>query len=52
MNFTAIVTNPRFFPTILIALDVAAAVVWYTHGDYRKVVYWAAAAVLTVTVTY
>jgi len=44
--------NPRIFPTVLIVLDVAAAIVYAAHGDWRKAVYWLAAAVLTVTVTY
>jgi len=44
--------NPRIFPTVLIVLDVAAAIVYAAHGDWRKAVYWLAAAILTVTVTY
>jgi hypothetical protein len=44
--------NPRFFPTILIVLDVLAAVVYFSQGDMRKTVYWIAAAILTVTVVY
>lgn len=44
--------NPKFFPTILIVLDIAAAVVCGTHGDLRRSIYWGAAAVLTATVTY
>jgi len=44
----------RFFPTLLIALDVLAAVGYGLQGwhEWRKVVYWLAAAVLTYTVTY
>ena len=44
--------NPRLFPTVLIVLDVLAAVVFATHGDMRKIVYWLSAAVLTAAVTY
>ena len=44
--------DPRVFPTILIALDFAAAAVWIGHGDVRKVIYWAAAGVLSITVTW
>lgn len=44
--------DPRFFPTVLIVLDVCAAVVYTSHGDFRKTVYWIAAAVLTTTVTW
>ena len=39
------------FPIALIVLDVCAAVVYACCGDYKRCVYWVAAAVLTVTVT-
>lgn len=44
----------RLFPTLMIVLDVLAAAAYATHGfaEWRKVVYWLAAAVLTYTVTY
>lgn len=44
--------DPRLFPTVLIVLDVLASAVWWWHGDWRKVVYWLAAAVLTYVVTW
>ncbi len=44
--------SPKFFPTLLILLDVAAAAVYAGHGDVRKVIYWVAAAALTTVVTY
>lgn len=44
--------NPKIFPTILIALDVAAAVVYAAAGDWRRTIYWFAAGVLTASVTY
>jgi hypothetical protein len=44
--------SPRIFPTILIALDIAAAVVYFAAGDYKRGIYWIAAAVLTASVTY
>lgn len=44
--------NPKVFPSVLIALDVAAALVYATHGDWRRLVYWLAAATLTATVTF
>lgn len=44
--------NEKIFPTILIILDVAAAMVYCTKGDVRKIVYWLAAAALTIAVTY
>ena len=46
--------NPKIFPTILIVLDICAAVSYgiAKEPDWRKVVYWISAAVLTATVTY
>lgn len=44
--------SARLFPSLLIALDVAAALVYVAHGDWRRLVYWLAAATLTATVTY
>lgn len=46
--------NMRFFPTVLIVLNVLAAIGYGLHGwhEWRKIVYWLAAAVLTYTVTY
>ena len=44
--------SPRLFPTILMALDLCAAVVWATHGDWRKALYWTMAAGLTACVTW
>jgi len=46
--------NTKIFPTILIVLDVLAAVGYGLHGwqEWRKVVYWLSAAVLTFTVTW
>lgn len=40
------------FPTVLIALDVGAAVVYAVGGDWKRTIYWLAAATLTATVTY
>ncbi len=44
----------KIFPTLLIVLDVAAAVVYATEGwtEWRKVIYWGAAATLTYVVTW
>lgn len=44
--------NPKVFPSVLIALDLAAAVVYAAHGDWRRLIYWTAAAILTATVTF
>lgn len=42
----------KVFPSVLIALDVAAAAVYAAHGDVRRFIYWLAAATLTATVTF
>jgi hypothetical protein len=42
----------KIFPTILIILDVFAALAYVPVCDWRKVTYWLAAAVLTFVVTY
>lgn len=42
----------KVFPVILIVLDVAAAFVYAADYDWRRTVYWLAAAVLTVCVTF
>lgn len=42
----------RLFPTILIALDVCAAAGYAVAHDWRRMIYWLAAAILTATVTF
>ena len=43
----------QVFPLILIILDIAAAIVYgVVDMNVRKIVYWIAAAVLTITVTF
>lgn len=41
----------QIFPTLMIFLDVCASIV-YVSCDWKRAVYWLAAAVLTWTVTY
>ncbi len=41
----------RIFPSLLIALDLGASGLYAWNADYRRAVYWLAAAVLTLTVT-
>jgi len=46
--------NSKFFPTILIVLDVLAAL-GYAFNDisnWRQIFYWVSAAVLTACVTF
>jgi hypothetical protein len=46
-------SKQQIFPLILIILDIAAAIVYgIVDMDIRKVIYWIAAAVLTITVTF
>jgi hypothetical protein len=40
------------FPTLLIILDILAAIVYLSTGDARHTIYWIAAAVLTAVVTF
>jgi hypothetical protein len=42
----------RVFPSILIVLDVCAAAFYLPGGDWRKVIYWLAAATITTVVTW
>jgi len=42
----------KLFPTILIVLDICAALAYVPTGDWRRVVYWLAAATLTTVVTW
>jgi hypothetical protein len=45
-------TKAQILPTLLIVIDMASAAVYLSAGDWRKVVYWVAAAALTFVVTY
>lgn len=47
-----IIGSPKFFPAVLILLDVGAAVMYLQKRDWRKVIYWLAAAVLNAAVTF
>ena len=40
------------FPVSLIVLDVCAAAVYLLGGDIKKTIYWIAAAVLNICVTF
>ena len=40
------------FPCVLITLDIGAAIVYLINRDYKKAVYWLAAAVLNICVTF
>ena len=40
------------FPCALMALDVCASVVYLCGADWKRCIYWFAAATLTATVTF
>lgn len=40
------------FPSVLIALNIAAGIMCFISKDYKKGVYWLAAAVLNISVTF
>ena len=43
--------SSKLFPVILIVLDICAVVVYGLNLDWRRCIYWIAAAVLTMTVS-
>ena len=45
-------TGQQILPTVLIIIDIGAAVPYFASGDWRMGVYWLAAATLTTVVTY
>jgi hypothetical protein len=46
------VTTVKIFPTVLIVLDICAALVYLSCGDAKRAIYWIAAATLTACVTF
>ena len=44
--------HTQIFPTVLMSLDILSGAVCAWNGDWRKAIYWLAAAVLTASVTY
>lgn len=46
-----IMKTEYIFPTVLIALDVAAAIVYATHGDWKHFGYWISAASISIFAT-
>lgn len=42
----------QYLPLVMIIIGLLAAVVCVIHKDYKKAVYWIAAAVLNITVTF
>lgn len=48
----ASIPTEKIFPSALIVLDIAAAVVAFQIGDVRRSIYWISAAILTASVTF
>lgn len=44
--------NKYIFPVVLIVLDFCAAIFYAVAKDYKMAVYWIAAAVLNICVTF
>lgn len=42
----------KVFPTIIIALMLASGIVYLYNKDYRKAIYWIAAACLNASVVW
>jgi hypothetical protein len=42
----------QILPTLLIIIDICAALGYIPTGDWRKVIYWVAAGCLTTVVTF
>lgn len=45
-------TAQQLFPTLLIALNIAACIASLTAGDAGRTVYWLAAAALNASITF
>jgi len=48
----SVISDTRFFPTVMIAISVGAGLRYAVAHDVRHAVYWFAAAILTTTVTW
>lgn len=44
--------NEKFFPIVLIFLQLAAAIPYGASGNFRMMIYWVAAAILNIAVTF
>ncbi len=51
-KFVETIRPEHIFPLLLIALDIGAAVMYAKNGDHKEAVYWVAAAVLNICVTF
>lgn len=44
--------HTQIFPSVLMALDILAAAAYGCSCEWRKAIYWLAAATLTASVTF
>lgn len=42
----------RLFPIVMMAASTGAAIIYLYAGDFRRAIYWTAAAVITASVTF
>ena len=42
----------KLFANVILILDIGASIVYLCQGDYRRGIYWFAAALITATVSY
>jgi hypothetical protein len=47
-----IMQKEKILPTVLIIIDICVAIGYLPVGNWRMVIYWLAAAILTAMVTY
>lgn len=38
-------------PAVMVVISTAAAIIYGYYGDWRRSLYWAAAAIITISVT-
>ena len=46
------ISREKILPTVLIVIDVCAALMYIPTGNWRMIVYWCAASALTYSITW
>ena len=46
------IDKTKIFPLLLIILDLGAAVMFVPRKDWENIIYWLAAAILNIAVTF
>jgi len=52
IQFIGKIKPEQILPIVLIIIDIAAAIVCCVQKEHKKALYWFAAAVLNITVTF